>query len=393
MAGKALGQFDRRVEVDAQALVARRQLRARAFGLLRQRGGQHVDRGTCDAAALRQRAAQCLRQQRFEWCHQRRHGRGGAGAHAVQQPVQGVERRQRCHERLVERMQLARLRAAQASLEEGGGAARFQRGDVGGEAQVVQFRFGGRQPVFQHLAAETEEALIARLHGAQHLRAVRARQQHVVHGDRHQHAEPHFGGARDGQRKHIGRVVQRRHGDHACRVPGQHEAVGLLVAVHRGAGRAQRDPQREAGKQGRRLLREQRHQGQRRRAADHGAQQAVQRLLEHHAGRGQRQHERRRHGRQRRIEAEAQCQPQRAIRRRQHAHDEQQAFAVGRDPALQGAARGTGKVGQAGCGRCCGVGCHRSSRDPDARREPLRCCPSFPAAGRTAVPAAGCLPA
>ncbi|EEF22181.1 conserved hypothetical protein, partial [Ricinus communis] len=207
VAGEAFQQLDRRVEVDLL-----RALYRRAGVQVGARGGDVA--GQPGAHPRQPRGAQFLghglRQVRDQRFHQRQHRPVAGHAQAVAQAMQRVEGGQRRHEGGVKGMQLARLRARMAGLKEGGGAARFQRGDVGGEFQMAQFRFGRRDAVLQHLAAKIDKAGVARLHGAHDGTRMTAREEHVVHDRRADDAQADLRDARDRQREHAGRRVHRR---------------------------------------------------------------------------------------------------------------------------------------------------------------------------------------
>ncbi|MNS85574.1 hypothetical protein D3C72_1194410 [compost metagenome] len=198
-------------------------------------------------------------------------------------------------------MQLAVLRAHVAhfagDFKQGGRAAQFQRRHVGGELQVRQFDLRRRELLLQHVLAKSEELAVARLHRAHHLRALVARQQHAGDGCRADDAQAHFSHARDGQREDLHRLLDGGQHDHASRVAGQYVHIRLGIAVQGRAARAQAHPQGQAGEQQHGLLREQADQGQRGRAAEQGAAQAVKAFFQHHAAAGQGQDDGGGHGR------------------------------------------------------------------------------------------------
>ena len=175
----------------------------------------------------------------------------------VHQLMQRVKAARCAHELAVQPCEPAAAHARVRILEHGHAARGLEADHVGDEARVDRLDMRAVELARQRRRDVVDEAAEALAHRRAHLLAgVLRKHERADDAGRHD-PDDDFGNARHRAHEGAVRVLRRGQADQRGRIAGEQEAVAAEVAVARGAGGAQRDPDGDRQQEQLRLLREQ----------------------------------------------------------------------------------------------------------------------------------------
>ncbi|MCY1226669.1 hypothetical protein D9M72_389110 [compost metagenome] len=197
---------------------------------------------------------------------------------SLQQLVQGVETGGEHHELVVQPRQTPAAHAHVRIFEGGGAAHVLQTNRGGGEARSAGVEARGIQAASQPFAGKGGEVAEASVQGVAQVGTGGLRQDQAIDQAGAENAQADFQHPPEREHEGIIGVSRGRQADHHRRVAGQHAGIAAEVAIARGAGGTQADPDRQAKHEQHPFLVEQGDQHHHYRQPQQGADDAVEAL-------------------------------------------------------------------------------------------------------------------